>query len=103
MPKCTSAKCNSRSAIPGSPLSEAGRATDHTCRQEVSLATGDYADGRLRCQLTIPSCRARPPQAGATVLGAAWLPAGGAGVQGALQSRIAPCVSEKPRLPNRLL
>src|SRR5215475_15505310 len=54
MPKCTSARCNSRSAIPGSPFSDAGRATDHTCRQAASLATGDYADGRLRCQLTTP-------------------------------------------------
>src|SRR5262245_145815 len=41
MPKCTSARCNSRSAIPGSPLSDTGRATDHTCRQEA------YRAGRI--------------------------------------------------------
>ena len=29
---------HSRSAIPGSPLSDAGRATDHTCRHEAYRA-----------------------------------------------------------------
>src|SRR5215471_579121 len=38
MPKCTSARCNSCSAIPDSPLADVGRATEHTCRQEAYRA-----------------------------------------------------------------
>src|SRR5215510_5283377 len=78
MPKWISARCNSRRAIPHSPrspLAFGGRffshcretgaaycsaeesAPTHPCRNEACLATEDYEDGRLWCQLTAPARR----------------------------------------------